>query len=787
MADKEQSILDSVNNLEKGEEGSVDTKVDLTSHQKEELSKEIALEKKYGDSDLRTFTERAASSASFGLSDKALVEGARLVGGDEAAAKMQEGLRQRKERNEESAIAGDIAGIVAPTVLSGGSSLAAKGISAGVKGAAKAGLAAERATAKQLAKVLGETANKKIATEIIRKSIPKTAGSAVEGAFYGAGQLMSEDALGTAEFNAENLMSSVGTGAILGGVAGGALSTVQALIPVVKNNKIVDVLSKKINSNVDTRMAGAKLSKMTSSEIAKLKQTKWGEQIYDNIPKYFKSNLKLSALDSTEKLAKRSNAELKRIGESIGDVVKKIDDVAGEAGVGITRSQVARTVRRDLGELANTFRANPDKVAKDSLKKVERRIKSWDEWIADDSPISAEDLKSLKTNLQKVTKWNKGFQQMPLQGKLDRTVSESVRKEFLELADRASEFDSGLGEQLRQLNLDYGTSLVLSDKLNRAVDLKTKSSLLQFKDILLADVLSNVSGGAGLATMGLAAKKFAESDFRRKLVILTDIEKSNIKTTNKLNSSLKSFFKKSKKAVIPASTKVLMQSGSKYSDGKKPKNKQEAFSKISERLSQIVSNPVEFSEKISNSSLMLTGAAPETANALTTTALSAVNFLHEKMPKDPTAGTSLFNRKWQPSSLELAKFERYLAAVENPMSVLEDLEAGQLTREGVEALQSVYPDIYTRIQQKAVDEISENPDISYNKRIQVGLLLNIPADATLLPQNIMGLQQSFADEKQAQEAAVKGETEIDAPASSVNDINQSEDVKSQTERVITRE
>ena len=211
----------------------------LTDNEMDEVAEEIRLEKEFGDKGLRTFVESAASAASFGLSDQALVK----FGGE----KMREALRERRERNKAAALAGEAAGIIAPSIGTGGTSLAAKGLSAGVKTAAKAGTAAERITAKQLAKIAQQTGKNKLATDVITKSISKTAGSAVEGAFYGAGELVKEDALGTSDFNAENLIASAGTGAAIGGTLGGIFGTAEAIVPIIKNNKIVDVVSKKIN------------------------------------------------------------------------------------------------------------------------------------------------------------------------------------------------------------------------------------------------------------------------------------------------------------------------------------------------------------------------------------------------------------------------------------------------------------------------------------------------------------------------------------------------------------
>jgi hypothetical protein len=83
-----------------------------------------------------------------------------------------------------------------------------------VGGVSRIGKAAEGIAAPVVEKILGSTLGKVGA---------KAAGSAVEGAFYGAGNNVSENALGDSDLNAETLMHNMGFGALLGGALGGGL------------------------------------------------------------------------------------------------------------------------------------------------------------------------------------------------------------------------------------------------------------------------------------------------------------------------------------------------------------------------------------------------------------------------------------------------------------------------------------------------------------------------------------------------------------------------------------
>ena len=195
---------------------------------------EAALQKQYGEglgNELKAGALGAARTLSFGGSDVALTQ---------SGLASPEALHELKERNPMSSGLGEIAGIAAPALLTGGASLEAKGALA----AAEAGTEAAAPTiAKTIGKTLGapmdaisgvgHAAEKGVASllpevtqaspyvqKILSKLIPKAAGSAVEGAFFGAGNLVSEDALGEKDLNAENLISHIGLGAVLGGGLG---------------------------------------------------------------------------------------------------------------------------------------------------------------------------------------------------------------------------------------------------------------------------------------------------------------------------------------------------------------------------------------------------------------------------------------------------------------------------------------------------------------------------------------------------------------------------------------
>jgi hypothetical protein len=91
----------------------------------------------------------------------------------------------------------------------------------------KIAAASPAALAESFGSLIGAKASAKLSgttSKVVKDAVKLGVGSSVEGALYGTGKLISEDQLGNAEFNAENLLATIGESAALGGVLGGATS-----------------------------------------------------------------------------------------------------------------------------------------------------------------------------------------------------------------------------------------------------------------------------------------------------------------------------------------------------------------------------------------------------------------------------------------------------------------------------------------------------------------------------------------------------------------------------------
>ena len=143
-----------------------------------------------------------------------------------------EELSALKEANPIISGATEFVGAAAPLFVTGGTGLGAKALAMTPAALAeRAGVAAATKAAPLAGKILSKTASK-VTQEVVENAVKYGAGSAVEGALYGVGNLVSEDALGNAEFNAESALAAMGSNALLGGTFGAAAGAGTAMIGV---------------------------------------------------------------------------------------------------------------------------------------------------------------------------------------------------------------------------------------------------------------------------------------------------------------------------------------------------------------------------------------------------------------------------------------------------------------------------------------------------------------------------------------------------------------------------
>lgn len=138
---------------------------------------------------------------------------------------------------------------------------------------------------------------------------------------------------------------------------------------------------------------------------------------------------------------------------------------------------------------------------------------------------------------------------------------------------------------------------------------------------------------------------------------------------------------------------------------------------------------------------------PKLTGAVTETTVRGVQYLASRLPPskaDPYALQPQFDDKDRVSDAERSSFLRAAEAVANPTMVLEEARKGTLTRDHVEAVKAVYPNLYDEMRVAVMESlVSSRTKTSYARRIQLGILLDLPTDKTLSPDFQKAIQGTY--------------------------------------------
>jgi len=143
---------------------------------------------------------------------------------------------------------------------------------------------------------------------------------------------------------------------------------------------------------------------------------------------------------------------------------------------------------------------------------------------------------------------------------------------------------------------------------------------------------------------------------------------------------------------------------------------------------------------------------PDAANAIEMTHNKRLEFLATKMPRNAAPPhLRIGPDTWEPSKAQLAKFARYMDAVERPESVLERMAVGTLTPEDAEVMKTVYPAMYEDARSQIMDRLAEvQTSLPYQKRLALSIYLDVPVDPAVTSE-ALGVYQGLYQQEQAQQ------------------------------------
>ena len=222
---------------------------------------------------------------------------------------------------------------------------------------------------------------------------------------------------------------------------------------------------------------------------------------------------------------------------------------------------------------------------------------------------------------------------------------------------------------------------------------------------------------------GLDFRAEADAAGRQRVKGLSDLEQSARRTDERVASAVDGFLSGKRARVSATPPAKLLEDARKLVDlAQRPEAVQDALARATEAMGRI---------------------APGTSVAMMQAAQRGLQFLAEKAPKAPPAALDVpaLRKPFRPPDAELAKFSRYVAAVKDPVAVLDTMAAGTITREAVEALEAVYPSLLDDMRVKVSERLAAYPGrLDFRQRQTLGRMLNMPVDDLSTPQAVAFLQ-----------------------------------------------
>jgi hypothetical protein len=725
----------------------------------------------------------AARTLTFGLSDL----GATKFG--IAAPATLSGL---KEENPKASLTGEVAGAVVPLLLGdvpvvGG---AAESLGAGVEGVSALGHAAKHGVSHLLGG-LAETG----ASGLAKKVLPMVAEGAVEGAAYGAGNAISESALGDHELTAEKLLAGAGMGALLGGGIQGVLGVGGAGLSSMKRmaeKKLEGTLGESVQSWVDEfaenqrlRAAGLgkKAFKAMDEEGAKPYLRKESLKILDEMAAE-------KPIMSQKEIAEGLVERLAQAEENRSSIVTKLDELAG-------------------GDPSRSFRVGDvvDTIKEEALRGVEPAsqrnvVRAVDDYIAALKETYGEDG---VVDFSKASSIRAGAQNS---AKFDMAVPQPIQKMWQRVSRKWNDLiDEKAAPLLKEAGLDEAAYRAARQKEGVLFDLvkfaKDKvAANIPNRSVSLTDMLGGVAGasvgglpgavaGAAVNKVGRVYGPSAMATVAEKAAKILAAARSAARITNETDALLAEWVegaqqvgqrvvKASNKAgeryaekvahheiaggehvvektAVPVTAKILdsvrflpkgHDTSSMAADARpltgKPDEAMEKFRERAAEITALASSPDKLVDHVAGITSQVSDASPLLASHLGDKIMQAVSYLHEVMPKSPTAANPLIREPWSPSRSEVDKFARRIRAASDPRTIIHDLKAGTLTKEAVETAKQLYPKLYQDMVKAIASKLSEAPaNFSYRNRAQLSLLLGEPLDASMSPAFVGAMQQQW--------------------------------------------
>lgn len=732
-------------------------------------------QKKFGEgvvTTVRSGAEAVARGATLGLADPALVA---------TGLATPEGLRERQARNEIVSVAGEAVGVLAPILATAGAGAApAAGAQVAGRGAlataGRAGLGALRATPAAVLARGGralETALAPAGSGALRRVAGSTVAAGAEGALFGAGQAASEAALEDTDLTAERILAHMKTGAVLGGTAGGLLTSgvagLSKLVPKVaewtpallgKATK-PQALEKFVGETAFAAGKGPAAGKKFV-ERAKRSFVKHGDDALAVIGRHGLDEGVVTKFSTVDDIARAATAKTREWGQKIGNTLRQLDD---EAAIALRPNRAAIAKRLD-DEVLRKLKTSKIPDFQNMARRMERTL---DPFLAEgqfartavDARTSFTELHSIRRELDDLVYRTDRASPVIEELRKARAVIEDELERTADVASkRLGEDFAGAYTSAKEKFSAMKIFKEMSEDASARLDTNRNFSMSDMQVAQVAGAGEALTGGGldlGSLAFGFAAGRVHRFVRQRGAAFVAGtLDRTSAFTkTNTLKaasdsvgsqtkSSVSKFFKLAdeakktgKRLISPAAARL-----------EEPEPLARRYQKKAAEHRRVIDNPAIFAQRATDIVGGAGSVAPRMSMAVTSTTKRAADFLAAKQPAPNRRASDVFahlDKEPRVSETEMAKYLRYTKAVEDPLSVVKGFADGTVTREGAEVLREVYPNLFAEVDREITEQVVNRKEpLSYESTLRLSMLLDRPLHPSMEPKYIARAQMVHA-------------------------------------------
>ena len=162
--------------------------------------------------------------------------------------------------------------------------------------------------------------------------------------------------------------------------------------------------------------------------------------------------------------------------------------------------------------------------------------------------------------------------------------------------------------------------------------------------------------------------------------------------------------------------------------------RQKLLDDLAFKVHSINYNQQQTADKIAKMALPLSmTGAEKISQAYTAQTIKTFQYLQSILPNADKTINPFKENTSKVSDTQLANFEKSLRIVENPYSILNDLQTGTVTQGQVDTLRAIYPNIYDQVKER-ITKLGGQGDLkglTYSTRLKLSLLMGVSFDDSI--------------------------------------------------------